>query len=282
MILAGNATVAAAARAGLSRIRVVDSDGSELIAVRRSGLTEEQKCRLALFDNRAAELADWDTEVLASLAEETDLSLLWDDDEQSTLLGSLAEEDSSTLLTDPDVVPEMPTSPTTQPGDCWELGSHRLLCGDATKVNDLALVLDSALADFIVTDPPYRVAYEGKTADSLTIADDLDDAALGSFLLGAFSAMHTVTKPGGAIYCFHADSHGLAVRQAFREAGWLHKQTLIWVKQSLVIGGRIITGGTNRSSTAGNRVPGPFSSMTAPRPPAGRSIGQVAMPSTQR
>jgi ParB-like chromosome segregation protein Spo0J len=85
-ILAGNATVAAAARAGIDRVRIVDADGSELIAVRRSGLSDDQKRQLALFDNRAAELASWDTEVLAALADETDLSYLWTGDELTELL----------------------------------------------------------------------------------------------------------------------------------------------------------------------------------------------------
>jgi DNA modification methylase len=236
-ILAGNATVAAAARAGIGKVRIVDTDGSELIAVRRSNLTDDQKRQLALFDNRAAELAGWDTEVLTSLADDLDLSDLWDDDELADLLGQLDADTAPSLHTEPDDVPDMPSSPITQPGDLWRLGPHRLLCGDATKSDDLAVVLDGGLADLIVTDPPYGVAYEGKTPDRLTIAnDDLDAAALGSFLAAAFTAMHTVTKPGGAIYCFHADSHGLTVRQAFRAAGWLQKQTLIWVKPSLVLG----------------------------------------------
>jgi DNA modification methylase len=236
-ILAGNATVAAAARAGFSRVRVVDADGSELIAVRRTGLTDEQKRRLALFDNRAAELADWDTEIIAALADDTDLSLLWNDDELATLLGHLENNEPPALLTNPDEVADVPVEPVTQPGDCWKLGDHRLLCGDATKDGDLVRVLDGAVADLIVTDPPYGVAYEGKTIDRLTIAnDDLDDHSLYAFLLDALSAIQGVTKPGGAIYCFHADSHGLPVRRAFHDAGWQLKQTLIWVKQSLVLG----------------------------------------------
>jgi hypothetical protein len=85
-ILAGNATVQAASQAGIDRVRIVESDGTELVAVRRSGLTPEQKRRLALFDNRAAELAEWDAEVLAALADEIDLSALWEEGELSALL----------------------------------------------------------------------------------------------------------------------------------------------------------------------------------------------------
>ncbi|MDP9367832.1 MAG: hypothetical protein M3Q03_06090, partial [Chloroflexota bacterium] len=85
-ILASNATVQAAKQAGLTRVRLVEADGTELVAVRRSGLTPEQKRRLALHDNRAAELAAWDTDVLASLADELNLSDLWEPDELADLL----------------------------------------------------------------------------------------------------------------------------------------------------------------------------------------------------
>lgn len=85
-VLAGNATVKAAAEAGINRVRVVETDGTELVAVRRSGLTPEQKRRLALFDNRASELAEWDASLLAALQEDTDLAGLWTDDELAELL----------------------------------------------------------------------------------------------------------------------------------------------------------------------------------------------------
>ncbi len=235
VVLAGNATVRAAASAGFSRVRIVDADGTELIAVRRSGLTPEQKRRLALFDNRAAELAEWDTDVLASLADDTDLSGLWDDDELGELLASV--DDPAALLGDPDEVPEVPAEPFTQPGDLWVMGPHRLLCGDATVGDEVARVMDGEQAALIFTDPPYGVSYEGGTAEKLTIAnDDLDDPAFLAFLTSAFANMLAVTRPGGAVYACHADSRGLVFRQAFAAAGWLLKQCLIWVKQSLVLG----------------------------------------------
>ena len=85
-ILAGNATVQAAGQVGIAKVRIVETDGSELVAVRRIGLSPEQKRRLALFDNRTAELAEWDLGVLATLAEETDLSALWEHDELAAIL----------------------------------------------------------------------------------------------------------------------------------------------------------------------------------------------------
>src|SRR5215213_4777055 len=110
-ILAGNATVAAAAQVGIHRVRIIETDGTELVAVRRSGLSPEQKHRLALWDNRSAESAEWDIDVLASLADEIDLSGLWEADELAALLG--AEEAPRQLLADADTVPDLPEDPIT-------------------------------------------------------------------------------------------------------------------------------------------------------------------------
>lgn len=98
VVLAGNATIEAAAQAGIERVQVIDADGETLIAVRRSGLTDEQKARLALYDNRTAELAEWDASVLAELAQETDLSGLFNDDELAALLSRAADD---LLIPDP-------------------------------------------------------------------------------------------------------------------------------------------------------------------------------------
>ena len=92
-VLAGNATVQAAKAAGLTGVRVIETDGTELVAVRRSGLTEEQKRRLALADNRASELAEWDAATLAALQADTDLSGLWTEDELGELLAQLDAPD---------------------------------------------------------------------------------------------------------------------------------------------------------------------------------------------
>jgi len=148
-VLAGNVTVAAAGRAGFSRVRIIDADGAELIAVRRSGLTPDQKRRLALYDNRTAELAEWDTEILAALAEDIDLSALWKDDE----LGELLRGDDMpiTLAGDPDAIPEIPEEPITQPGDLWLLGPHHLLCGDATNPADVRRLMDGERSPLMPT-----------------------------------------------------------------------------------------------------------------------------------
>jgi ParB-like chromosome segregation protein Spo0J len=86
VILAGNATVEAAQLVGIEKVRIIETDGSEMVAVRRTGLTPEQKRKLALFDNRSSELAEWDAGVLAALADQLDLSALWEDDELAAIL----------------------------------------------------------------------------------------------------------------------------------------------------------------------------------------------------
>jgi hypothetical protein len=104
VVLAGNATIEAAAAAGIERVQVVDADGQTIIAVRRTGLTPEQKAHLALYDNRAAELAEWDTDVLADLGAEIDLSQFWTKDE----LAALIVEDVQVPTPDAQREPELP------------------------------------------------------------------------------------------------------------------------------------------------------------------------------
>jgi DNA modification methylase len=244
VILAGNATVEAAARAGIDRVRVVDADGSELIAVRRTGLSDEQKKRLALFDNRAAELADWDPEVLALLADDTDLSLLWEHDELAELVGAL-EDEGTEPLTDPDAVPEPPDESITQPGDLWLLGTHRLLCGDSTDPAQVALVMDGVRAPLMPTDPPYLVNYQGgnhpqswhnKAEVKDKHWDDYQEGDGAAFFTDFIQvALAEALTPNPAIYQFHASSRQALVEHAWKANGLLVHQQIIWVKTRAVL-----------------------------------------------
>lgn len=234
VVLAGNATVSAAAQAGIDRVRIIDTDGSELVAVRRTGLTPEQKRHLALLDNRTAELAAWDTAVLASLAEDTDLSQLWEVDELAELL---SDEDAGLVLDgDPDSIPEPPIDPITQLGDLWRLGPHRLLCGDATKSANLTHLMAGEQAVCLWTDPPYGVNYVGKTADALTLAND-DAPGLEGLLVAAFSSAQEVLSPGASFYIAHpAGPRSQVFTQVITGLDWRWRQTLIWVKDHFVLG----------------------------------------------
>jgi DNA modification methylase len=127
--------------------------------------------------------------------------------------------------------------PITKPGDIWQLGRHRLMCGDATIISDVEKLMDSNLASMVFTDPPYNVAYEGGTADKLTIKnDDMPTEQFSQFLQNAFLSMFIATEPGGAIYVCHADSEGSNFRGALQDAGWLLKQCLVWAKNQFVLG----------------------------------------------
>ncbi len=234
VILASNATVAAATQTGMTHVRVVESDGTELIAVRRTNLTPEQKRRLALLDNRTAELADWDTEMLASLAEDTDLSGLWESHELADLLA--VGEVPPALLGDPDAIPDVPAEPITQPGDLWVLGRHRLLCGDATSREDMTRLMQGEQARCLWTDPPYGVAYTGKTKDALTLAND-DAAGLEGLLRSAFTQVTDILARGAAFYIAHpAGPLSLVFATVVTELGWKLRQSLVWVKDQFVLG----------------------------------------------
>jgi DNA modification methylase len=242
-ILAGNATVQAAKQIGIERLRIIETDGTELVAVRRPGLTPEQKARLALLDNRSAELAEWDEEVLAAIAQDIDLSDLWEADELAELLGQ--PESLTEALVDPDLVPEPPEEPTTQPGDLWLLGEHRLLCGDSTDPAAVRLLMNGKRSPLMPTDPPYLVNYQGgnhpqswhnKAEVKDKHWDDYqegDGAEFFSQFLAAALAEALTANP--AIYQFHASSRQVLVEQAWRENGLLVHQQLIWMKSRAVL-----------------------------------------------
>lgn len=169
-VLAGNATIEAAAAAGIENVQIIDADGETIIAVRRSGLTDAQKQRLALYDNRAAELADWDADMLAMMRDEDDDALdgLWFDEELAEVLAS-GNGHVTNDVEDPgaqvDRAAELQAKWGTERGQLWQIGRHRLLCGDATNADDVARLMGGAKADAVVTDPPYGIERAGITND---------------------------------------------------------------------------------------------------------------------
>ena len=120
-------------------------------------------------------------------------------------------------------------------GDVWTLGRHRLMCGDSTKPEDVARLMDGKLANLLLTDPPYGVSYQGKAGkianDSLT-----EDTLVEKLLLPAFKNAEAVMENQASAYIFHADTQGEWFRRAFREAGFKLSGVCQWVKPSLVLG----------------------------------------------
>ena len=225
-IYCGNMRYRAAQHLGFETIPAILVDIPEALAKER-----------ALRDN--AQWGEWEEADLAALLAElkvsgSDLDLLgFDDRDLQKLLNSLANPGG---LTDPDDIPPLPDEPITQPGDLWLLGPHRILCGDATNADDVAIVVDGQLATRMWTDPPYGVNYVGGTKDRLTIKNDSADG-LAQLLTGAFAAADAVLVPGAAIYVAHpAGALAMTFGECFLAQGWRLHQTLVWVKDSLVLG----------------------------------------------
>lgn len=229
-ILAGNGTVEQAKAAGISKVRVIETDGDEIIAVRRTGLSDQDKIGLAIADNRTSDLSEWDAEMLRQLDADYDLTPWFFEDEIP-----VEEVVPPAGLTDPDDVPDVPEEPITKPGDLWILGNHRLLCGDSTNIQHVERLMDGAKADLWITDPPYNVDYEGGTGLRIK-NDNMTDAAFRKFLVDAYTAANAVMRPGAGFYIWHADSEGYNFRNAAHEIKWKVRQCLIWLKSSLVMG----------------------------------------------
>lgn len=122
-------------------------------------------------------------------------------------------------------------------GDVWQLGNHRVMCGDSTSEEDVTKLRGGELADLLLTDPPYNVNYEGKTKDALKIANDkMGNDMFRAFLVAAFKAADTAMKSGAGFYIWHADLEGYNFRGACSDIGWKVRQCLIWNKNSMVLG----------------------------------------------
>ena len=228
-IIAGHGRVMAARKLGMDKVPVVILDH----------LTESQRKAYILADNRIALNSGWDTSMLSvelqDLKDDIDLSLLgFDPDELDALLNPVEETEG---LTDEDAVPEVPVEPKTKLGDIYILGNHRLMCGDSTSIDAVEKLMDGQLADQLVTDPPYNIAYEGgsKKRDQIK-NDEMADEEFRQFLKDVYIAADAVMKAGAVFYIWHADTEGYNFRGAARDMGWRIRQTLIWNKDNSAFG----------------------------------------------
>ena len=231
-ILAGHGTIEAAKAAGIKNVRIIESDGTEVIAVRRTGLTEDEKIGVALSDNRSSDLSEWDQEMLRRLSEEHDISPWFDDDDLNELL-AVTELPPEHGNTDPDDVPEPPEQPITKPGDLWILGNHRLLCGDSTNIQHVERLMDGQKADMVFTDPPYGVAYEGGHNDKKRQQiqnDALAGEDLTSLFHGALTAAITVTAEHAPFYVWFASGKSVETFAAFAELPLKLRAVIQWYK----------------------------------------------------
>lgn len=221
---------------GHQRLKVLKDMGVEDVDVVVVDMNEEKEKALNVALNKIS--GDWDKDKLMLLitdlqGEDFDVSLTGFDPEE---LDDLFKDDLKDDVKDDnfDVDKELKKPTMTKPRDLWQLGEHRLLCGDSTKEESYNLLMAGKQANLVITDPPYNVNYQGSAGKIKN--DNMKDDAFYQFLLAAFTNMEKSMADDASIYVFHADTEGLNFRKAFSDAGFYLSGTCIWVKQSLVLG----------------------------------------------
>lgn len=228
-IIAGHGRVLAAKEEGIDEVPCVLVDY----------LTEAQKKAYIIADNRFAQDAGWDEELLR-----IEIESLQGEDFDISLTGFEADEiadlfkdgnDKEVQDDDYDLSAALEKAAFVEKGDVWTVGRHRLMCGDATSADDVSKLMDGRKANLVLTDPPYGVSFQ--SSDGLSIQNDsIKGEEFYQFLLSAMQNMASVLKNGSAAYVFHADTEGLNFRKAFVDAGFHLAGCCIWVKNSLVLG----------------------------------------------
>lgn len=233
VIVAGHGRLAAAQKLGLELVPVVVLDH----------LTPTQRRALVIADNRIAENAGWDEEMLR-----IELQILQDDGIDLDLTGFDADALANLLAgdepdnegqTDEDAVPEVTETPISRPGDVWIMGQHRLLCGDATVTESYDRLMQGGAADMVFTDPPYNVNYANSAKDKMrgkdrAILNDNLGEGFYDFLVAALTP--TVAHCRGAIYVAMSSSELDTLQSAFRAAGGHWSTFIIWAKNTFTLG----------------------------------------------
>jgi ParB-like chromosome segregation protein Spo0J len=231
-VIAGHGRLLAARQLGLSDVPVV----------RLAHLTDTQRRALTIADNRIAENAGWNEELLRlELGElklaDFDLGLIGFDADALDALFADSDSDNEGL-TDDDAVPETQERVVSQPGDVWVLGEHKVLCGDATVAEDYERLLGTELADMAFLDPPYNANYANSAKDKLRgknrpILNDNLGEGFDAFLLAACTHLLAVTK--GAVYIAMSSWEVATLQAAFRAAGGKWSTFIIWAKNTLPV-----------------------------------------------
>ena len=223
VIVNGHTRLKAAKYLGLKEVPTIIADD----------LTPEQIKAFRLADKKVGEIATWDEELLnAELDELADLD--FDMTEFGFDLPDIEGEEVEVI--EDEFEEELPAEPISKLGDIYQLGRHRLMCGDSTNSLEVEKLMGNKKADLLITDPPYNVAYEGKGKEALTIKNDSKETnEFHSFLYEAFSAAINNMKLGSSFYVWYASSEVVNFHTALEEAGFLVKQELIWNKNSMVL-----------------------------------------------
>ena len=227
-IIAGHGRVLAAKEEQIEEVPCVFADF----------LSEAQKKAYILADNRFAQDAGWDEELLRIEIESlqgADFDVSLTGFEEQEIADLFAGEEATAKDDDFDLSAALEKAAFVERGDIWTVGRHRMLCGDATNPEDVAKLMEGKKANLIVTDPPYNIAF--KSGSGLSIQNDsMENGEFYTFLYNSFQCMTEHLENGGSAYVFHADTEGLNFRKAFLDAGFHLAGVCIWVKNSLVLG----------------------------------------------
>ena len=226
IVVAGHTRLKAAKKLGLKEVPTIMADD----------LTPEQIKAFRLADNKTAEAAEWDFDLLTE-----ELDSIFDINMEDFGFDISLEDDDEEIVEDEFEV-DLPEEPNAKLGDIYQLGKHRLMCGDSTSVSDVNKLMDGKLADMVFTDPPYGVAYSGglkiengkiKSNNARAIKnDELLNDDLYEFLYDVFSNLKMYTKQKAAIYVFYAHSVTRQFTNAFFDVGLKQRSIIIWHKTS--------------------------------------------------
>lgn len=234
-IIAGNKTQEAAIKAGIKRVRVIETTGDELVAVKRTDVDiDSAKGReLAFVDNLATQVnLSWDEAELETV--QTDVEG-FDVGEWGFEYDLTVDPDEADKVTEDDFDPDQHYEPMSKTGDVFQLGDHRLMCGDSTKAEDVAKLMQGELAHLWLTDPPYNVAV--KNSQGMTIANDnMANDEFRIFLRNAFAAAYPVLDKGCPFYVWFASKEHINFEGALNDVGLQVRQELIWNKNHFILG----------------------------------------------
>lgn len=234
-IVAGNGVYEQAKDLGL-KIRTIETDGTELIAVKRTDLNTQdlKRKQLAVMDNSTSDTSEFEHDLLQADFDQAlleEMGVEWVDPPVQTALEDVVEDEAPTDIID-----------IVKPGEIWQLGNHRLLCGNSTNPDEIAKLMNGAVANLLLTDPPYNMNYTGagntkKERRTGIMNDNMPESQFKMFLTDAYKTAFQFMKPGASAYVFYKEmGHGSFITSML-QSGLKFKQELIWVKDKLVLGG---------------------------------------------
>jgi len=223
IILAGNGVIEAAGIAGIENVRVIEADGNEIIAVKRKGLTPEQKTRLALWDNRASELAEWDVDQLQIEFDSGMLDGMFSDIDLDKLGLDTKGEQPEDAEPQIDKAEELREKWGVESGQLWQLGEHKLICGDCTDASVVDRLMHGERAELAPVDPPYNVGfdYDGSTVDDLKNSDTYKDFSEAWFSVCQSVSEKQIITPG----CYNL-AHWLRWFEPLHWAPWTKSNSM--------------------------------------------------------